>query len=91
VLDRTIVRLVLPVRRAGTYAIALNATAVNGRAAQRAATFVATPPPPKPKRRPKHKAAPKHEGRGADGAKPVKKSATARADQGSAKRTKPGS
>jgi len=91
VLDRTIVRLVLPVRRAGTYAIALNATAVNGRAAQRAATFVATPPPPKPKPKPKHKAAPKHEGRGADGAKPVRKSATARADQGSAKRTKPGS
>ena len=36
VLDRTIVRLVLPVRRPGTYAVALSATAVNGRAAQRA-------------------------------------------------------
>ena len=86
VLDRTIVRLVLPVRGPGTYAVALDATAVNGRAAQRAVTFVATPPPPKPK--PKHKAAPKHEDRGAEGAKPAKKSA---ADQGSAKRTKPGS
>jgi hypothetical protein len=87
VLDRTIVRVVLPVRRAGTYAVALDATAVNGRAATRAVTFVATPPPPKPK----HKAAPKHEDRDADGAKPAKKSAKPRADQGSAKRTKPGS
>ena len=87
----------LPVRRPGTYAVALSATAVNGRAAQRAVTFVATPPPPKPKpkpkpkHKPKHKAAPKHEDRGADGAKPVKKSAKTPADQGSAKRTKPGS
>jgi hypothetical protein len=89
VLDRTIVRLVLPVRRPGTYAVALDGMAVNGRSARRTATFVATPPPPKPK--PKHKAAPKHEDRGADGAKPVKKSAKSPADQGSAKRTKPGS
>jgi hypothetical protein len=71
--------------------VALDGTAINGRSARRTATFVATPPPPKPKPKSKHKPAPKHEDRRADGAKPVKKSAKAPADQGSAKRTKPGS
>ena len=89
VLDRTIVRLVLPVRRPGP--TRSRWTPRRSTVAPRSAPsrFVATPPPPKPK--PKHKAAPKHEHRGADGAKPVKKSAKTPADQGSAKRTKPGS
>jgi predicted secreted protein len=101
VLDRAIVRLVLPIRRAGAYSVALEATAVNGRGAQRAARFVATPPPPKPKPkppkpkpRPKPKRTPaKHPAAKHDGTtpKPAKTSAAPSGDQGSAKRTKPGS
>ena len=111
VLDRTIVRLALPVRRAGAYSVSLDATAVNGRGARRAASFVATPPPPKPKPKlkPKRKPNPTRKpaskpgaaakpGAGGKpgaaakpGAKPAKKSAAPSADQGSAKRTKPGS
>jgi hypothetical protein len=80
-LGRTIARIVLPIRRAGTYSIALHARAVNGRDARRTLRLAATPPPPKPKpkHRPKHKAP-------AGAHKPPKP-----ADQGSAKRAKPGS
>ena len=77
-LGRSIARIVLPVRRAGTYSISLVGRAINGRVARHAIAVKATPPPPKPK--PKHKAKPK---KGA-----AKKLS---ADQGSAKRTKPGS
>jgi hypothetical protein len=93
-LGRTIARVVLPIRRAGTYTVALDGRAVNGRGASRSVTFRATPPPPKPK--------PKQAGKdAAKRSKPAKRRAKTsgavtppaakRADQGSAKRTKPGS
>jgi hypothetical protein len=73
--------VVLPVRRAGHLTVTLDARAINGRGARRTATITVTPPPkPKPKPKPKAK---------------KKASATElageRLDQGSAKRTKPGS
>src|SRR3954452_14292286 len=49
-------RVVLPLRRAGTYSVSLTARAINGRGARLTRTVVATPPPkPKPKPRPKPK------------------------------------
>jgi hypothetical protein len=92
-LGRAIARIVLPIRRAGTYTVALDGRAVNGRSARRSLTFRATPPPPKPKPKPK-KARPqrakphkRHAKTHAGGAPPTAK----RADQGSAKRTTSGS
>ena len=74
--------------RAGDLRGRAGATAINGRAAQRAVTFVATSRRRSRSRSRSTPRRPKHEDRGADGAKPVEQSA---ADQGSAKRTKPGS
>jgi hypothetical protein len=75
-------RIVLPLRRAGRYTFTLAAAAINGRRATLTRALVASPPPPKPKAKPK--------------LAPEKKAAKALkarklADQGSAKRTKPGS
>jgi hypothetical protein len=82
--------VVLPVRRAGHLTVTLDARAINGRGARRTANVTVTPPP-KPKPKPK-KAKPKK------AKPPAKKKASAkdlaraeRLDQGSAKRTKPGS
>jgi predicted secreted protein len=100
-LGRSIARIVLPIRRAGTYTVALAGRAVNGRGARRSVTFVATPAPKPKHRKAKHRkvkkpAAAKHARR----AKPAKRRARMgggvppadkRADQGSAKRTTPGS
>jgi hypothetical protein len=82
VLGRGGASFVLPVRRAGHLKVTLEARAINGRGARRAATVTVTPPPkPKPKRKPK-----------AEKSVSAKKIARAeRLDQGSAKRTKPGS
>jgi hypothetical protein len=85
-------RIAVPLRHAGRYSFTLAAEAINGRGARMTRTLTATPPPPKPK--PKHKKA-----KAADKAKAKakKKAADAplrdrpAADQGSAKRTKPGS
>jgi hypothetical protein len=76
-------RIVLPIRRAGHYSFTLAATAINGRRATTTRTLTATPPPkpkPKPKKAKKAKTKPK-----------AAKLAERAADQGSAKRTKPGS
>jgi hypothetical protein len=45
--------VVLPVRRAGRYAVALDATAVNGKRSHATATIVVLKPKPKPKPKPK--------------------------------------
>jgi hypothetical protein len=78
-------RIVLPIRRAGHYSFTLAAVAINGRGATVTRTLTVTPPPkPKPKPKPKKKA-------DAKTAAKAKKLAKRAADQGSAKRTKPGS
>ena len=82
----------MPVRRAGTYTVSLGATAINGRRSVRSVTFVVLKPKPKPQAEARGKAEARREGqarREAIGA--AKRSAPAKKDQGSAKRTKPGS
>jgi hypothetical protein len=74
VLGRSIGRIVVPVRRAGTYTVSLGATAINGRRSVRSVTIVVLKPKPKPKPKPRKA-----------------KHAVKAKDQGSAKRTKPGS
>ncbi|HEX2102453.1 MAG TPA: D-glucuronyl C5-epimerase family protein, partial [Solirubrobacteraceae bacterium] len=83
VLGRGGARLLLPVRRAGHLTVALDARAINGRGARRTATVTVTPPPPKPK--PKPNKTPKKQAAAKDSTR------AERLDQGSAKRTKPGS
>ena len=80
-------RIVLPIRRAGHYSFTLAATAINGRRATMTRTLTVTPPP-KPKPKPKPKKAKKAS---QTKASPEKLAERAAKDQGSAKRTKPGS
>jgi D-glucuronyl C5-epimerase-like protein len=82
-------RLVLPIRRAGHYSFTLAAVAINGRGATLTRTLTATPPP-KPKPKPE-KASEKASKKASKRAQQAKKLAKRAADQGSAKRTKPGS
>jgi hypothetical protein len=78
-LGRAGARVVLPLRRAGHLTVTLDARAINGRSARRTASVTVMPAPkPKPKAKPKKAKAKRTP------AKPA-----ARADQGSAKRTKP--
>ena len=88
VLGRAIARIVMPVRRAGTYSISLFGRAVNGRVGRHTISVRATPPPPKPKPKPKHRPKKQAESKPAAGAAPARKPA---GDQGSTKRAKPGS
>src|SRR4051794_39161828 len=78
-------RIVLPLRRGGRYTFTLAAAAINGRRATMTRGLVASPPPPKPKPK-KAKAKPEPKKKAAKALKARKL-----ADQGSAKRTKPGS
>jgi D-glucuronyl C5-epimerase-like protein len=84
VLGRAIGRIVMPVRRAGTYTVSLGATALNGRRSVRSVRVVVLKPKPKPKPRKAKQAAKAKHGARATGSLGAK-------DQGSAKRTKPGS
>ena len=89
-------RVVLPVRRAGTYSVSLAAHAINGRGARMTRTLTVTKPPkPKPKKAKKAKPAASHQAKkpsaGAKDAPLVDAPAAPAGDQGSAKRTKPGS
>jgi hypothetical protein len=79
--------IVLPIRRAGDYTFTLAATAINGRRATMTRTLTVTPPPePKPKPKPKKANKPAKKA-----AKTSEKLTDRAVDQGSAKRTKPGS
>jgi hypothetical protein len=88
-------RIAVPLRRAGRYSFTLAAQAINGRGARATRTLTATPPPPKPK--PKAKKAKRAKAAEKAKAKAKKQAADAplkdrpAADQGSAKRTTPGS
>jgi predicted secreted protein len=85
-------RVVLPVRRAGTYSVSLAAQAINGRGARMTrAVTVTKPRKPKPKPKPKTPDRAKTPSDTPNDAPLVDAPAAPARDQGSAKRTKPGS
>ncbi|MEA2385215.1 MAG: hypothetical protein QOH72_5186 [Solirubrobacteraceae bacterium] len=87
-------RVVLPVRRAGTYSVSLAAQAINGRGARMTRAVTVTKPrkpKPKPKPKPKTPDRAKTPSDTPNDAPLVDAPAVPARDQGSAKRTKPGS